>query len=163
RRCLASLARHAPPGAEVIVVDDGSLDSAVSGVTADFGFRSIRLPLSRGFAAAANAGVAAAEPPFVELLNDDAEVTQGWADAALARFAGRGVVAGAPLVLLGPRETASSPPLVDSAGDGWFVGGVAWKRGHRRPLTPALRRSRPVAGASASSAFYRRSAFVAAG
>jgi GT2 family glycosyltransferase len=163
RRCLASLRRHAPAGTEAIVVDDGSPGAAVSRVAADLATRSIRLPVSRGFAAAANAGAAAAASPFIELLNDDAEVTSGWADAALARLAEARVVAVAPLVLLGPPETASSPPLVDSAGDGWFVGGVAWKRGHRRPLTPALRRARRVAGASASSAFYRRDAFLAAG
>jgi GT2 family glycosyltransferase len=52
---------------------------------------------------------------------------------------------------------------VDSAGDRYFVGGVAAKRGHRQPLGPQFLKGRPVFGASASSAFYDRAAVLAVG
>ncbi|HET6576097.1 MAG TPA: glycosyltransferase family 2 protein, partial [Fimbriiglobus sp.] len=82
--------------------------------------------------AAANAGIAAASAPVVELLNDDAEVAAGWADAALRWFADPRVGAVAPLVLQNDpdRLARGLPPLIDSAGDEYDPGGYARKRGH---------------------------------
>src|SRR5690348_3196125 len=98
--CLRSVARFAPPGTEVVVVDDGSPGGVVSDTAAAFrATRVVRLPRRSGFCAAANAGAAAASAPVVELLNDDAEVTEGWADAALRWFADPRIGAVAPLVL----------------------------------------------------------------
>jgi GT2 family glycosyltransferase len=122
----------------------------------------LRLARRGGFCAAANAGVRAAAGEFVELLNDDTEVTAGWADAASRALAVPGVGAVAPLVLIWPGDGPGGP-RVDSAGDRYFVGGIAGKRGHGRPLGPEHLRPGPVFGASASSAFYRRDAFLAAG
>jgi GT2 family glycosyltransferase len=137
-------------------VDDGSPEGVVSVAAASFaGVRVVRLPGRRGFCAAANAGIAAATHPVVELLNDDAEVTAGWAEAALARFRDPGVAAVAPLVLRWP---GGRPGMarVDSAGDRYYLGGVAGKRGHGEVLGPEHERPGPVFGASGSSAFYRR-------
>jgi GT2 family glycosyltransferase len=122
----------------------------------------VRLERQSGFCVAANAGVAAAGSPIVELLNDDTEVTAGWAEAGLARFADARVGAVAPLVLYGPPDRAGLP-RVDSAGDRYFVGGVAGKRGHGEVLGPQHLVPGAVFGASASSAFYRRDAFLAVG
>src|SRR5207237_7374714 len=103
RACLASVTRHAPPGTEVLVVDDASPGGAASAAAGDFpGVRALRLPARGGFCAAANAGIRAAAGEVVELLNDDAEATPGWAAAALARFADPAVAAVAPLVLRWP-------------------------------------------------------------
>src|SRR5262249_23504171 len=100
RLCLASVARFAPPGTEVIVVDDGSPNAIVSQTAAEFaGVKVIRRRKSGGFCAAANAGITAAGGAVVELLNDDAEVTAGWAEAALRWFADDRIAAVAPLVL----------------------------------------------------------------
>ena len=60
-------------------------------------------------------------------------------------------------------KTERPVDLVDSAGDRYFVGGVAGKRGHNTPLTPELLRPGFVFGASASSAFYRREVFLRVG
>ncbi len=144
--CLQSVARHAPAGTEIIVVADGSPGTEVSEFPA---VRQIRLPRRSGFCVAANAGIAAARGEIVELLNDDTEVTAGWAGAALACFADPRVAAVAPLVLLGNS-------IIDSAGDGYDPGGFARKLGHGEPLIPAHRERREVFGASGSSAFYRR-------
>src|SRR4051794_15482717 len=98
--CLRSVARYAPAAAEVVVVDDASADGLISRTAAGFpGTRTVRLPRRSGFCVAANAGVAAASAPVVELLNDDTEVTAGWAGAALRWFADGRVGAVAPLVL----------------------------------------------------------------
>jgi GT2 family glycosyltransferase len=163
RPCLASVARYAPPGTEVIVVDDASPGGSVSRAAATFGFvRVVPLPRRGGFCVAANAGVRAAAGAAVELLNDDTEVTAGWADAALTALSRPGVGAVAPLVLEWPGD-APGGPRVDSAGDRYFVGGIAGKRSRGRPLGPEHLVPGPVFGASASSAFYRRDAFLAAG
>jgi GT2 family glycosyltransferase len=135
----------------------------VSAVAAAFpGVLRLRLRRRGGFCVAANAGVRAASAPVVELLNDDAEVGPGWAEAALAHFAEPDVAAVAPLVLLGP-PGRPGPPRVDSAGDRYFLGGFAGKRGHGQPLGPEHLRPGPVFGASGSSAFYRRAALLGAG
>jgi GT2 family glycosyltransferase len=161
RLCLASVVRHAPAGIEVLVVDDASPGAAASSVANSFAdVRSLRLSRQRGFCAAVNAGVAAAANPIVELLNDDTEVGAGWADAAVAHFADPKVVAVAPLVLCGPPGAA---PRIDSAGDCYFVGGVAAKRGHGLPLQDRFLKTSSVFGACASCAFYRRDALQAVG
>ncbi|MBY0456577.1 MAG: glycosyltransferase [Gemmataceae bacterium] len=161
--CLTSLARFAPAGTEVIVVDDGSRGGCVSRAAAAFaGVAVVRRPKAGGFCAAANAGIEAASGQVVQLLNDDAEVTGGWADAALRWFADPRVAAVAPLVLqIDPERRARGlPPLVDTAGDEYDPGGFAVKRGHN---TAASFPPGPVFGASGCAAFYRRAAVRAAG
>jgi GT2 family glycosyltransferase len=181
RLCLASVGRFAPAGTEVIVVDDGSKNAVVSRAAEQFpGVKVVRRPRSGGFCAAANAGIAAASGSVVELLNDDAEATAGWAEAALRCFADDRVAAVAPLVLQNDpgRLARGLPPLIDSAGDEYDPGGFARKRGHgsvwangpasagrNASLGPLTRGRSPEAvfGASAAAAFYRREALVRAG
>jgi GT2 family glycosyltransferase len=158
RACLASVTAHAPPGAEILVVDDASPAGQVTQVARSFGVRVLRLPRRGGFCAAANAGIAAARGEIVELLNDDTEVAAGWAEAALTWFANPAVAAVAPLVLRWPDGCR-----VDSAGDRYYLGGVAGKWGHGELLGPEHLQARLVFGASASSAFYRRAALLEVG
>jgi GT2 family glycosyltransferase len=155
RACLASVIRLAPPGTEIIVVDDASPRCCISRTSAAFaGVHTLRLPRRRGFCAAVNAGLRAAHSAIVELLNDDTEVTAGWAEAALRAFADPRVAAVAPLVL--QRADATEGPRIDSAGDRYYLGGIAGKRGHGLPPGGRFLQPGRVFGASASSAFYRR-------
>ena len=148
RACLVSVTRYAPADTEILVVDDGSPGGSVSAVAVEFAHtRCLRSPRRRGFCAAANAGIAAARTPVVELLNDDTEVEPGWAEAALARFTDPAVAAVAPLVLRW--DGTGEPAAIDSAGDCYFRGGVAAKRGHGQPL--------PWAGCSSGAAGTYRS------
>jgi GT2 family glycosyltransferase len=158
RACLASVIHHAPPHTEIIVVDDASPHAAASALAGEFaGVRSLRLPKQSGFCAAANAGIQAARGAVVELLNDDTEVTPGWADSALAWFRQATVGAVAPLVLCWPGGEPGHA-RIDSAGDRYDRGGVAGKRGRGVFLCEEYLKPRRVFGASASSAFYRREA-----
>ena len=161
--CLASVTRYAPGDTEVLVVDDASAGGSVSAAASTFpGVRCLRLPRRSGFCVAANAGIRGVCGTIVELLNDDTEVTPGWAEAALAHFAGDQVAAVAPLVLCWD-GSESQPSRIDSAGDRYFVGGVAGKRGHGEPLQPRYLHCGEVFGASASSAFYRRDSLLEVG
>ncbi|MBY0522123.1 MAG: glycosyltransferase family 2 protein [Gemmataceae bacterium] len=160
RACLASVQQHAPVGTEVIVVDDGSPDAVIGRTAVDFaGVRVIPLARRSGFCVAANAGLRAAQGEIVELLNDDTEVAADWAGPALALFADPGVAAVAPLVL----DRRAKEPHIDSAGDRYYLGGIAAKRGHGEPLTPEYLRPCRVFGASGSSAFYRRDVVIHVG
>lgn len=161
-RCLTSVQRYAPAGTEILVIDDASPHRIVSQTARAFAdVRALRFERQRGFCAAVNAGIHAASHPIVELLNDDTEVSAGWAEAALAQFDDPHIAAVAPLVLRGP--PAMGPPMIDSAGDRYFLGGIAGKRGHGQPLNARYLQSSEVFGVSASSAFYRRQALLDVG
>lgn len=165
RRCLETVTTHTPADTEVIVVDDASSDEIVSRTASSFSsIRTLRLPRRSGFCVAANTGIRASTAPVVELLNDDTEVTSGWAEAALARFSDPRVVAVAPLVLqLDPGQ--NGPPIIDSAGDAYDPGGFATKRGRGVAFHSAsdYRSPRQVWGVSATAGFYSRAALDRAG
>lgn len=160
--CLASVSRNRPRdrALEVIVVDDASTDDTPAWLArAHPEVRLVRLPANGGFCRAANAGIAAARGPIVQLLNNDTEVTSGWIEAGLEPFRDPAVGSVAPLVLV-----RSDPRRVDSAGDRYGLLGWPSKRGHGRPVRewehhPADR----VFGASGSSAFYRAAALERVG
>jgi O-antigen biosynthesis protein len=155
--CLSSIARHRPGGhsTEVVVADDGSSDGTVQWLADAYPWvRLVRLETNGGFCAAANAGIAAARGEFIQLLNNDTEVTAGWIEAGLAPFADPAVGSVAPLVLV-----RSDPSRVDSAGDSYALVGWPSKRGHGQDASRWLDRPGDrVFGASGSSAFYRASA-----
>jgi GT2 family glycosyltransferase len=159
RQALRSVRSHAPSGTEIVVVDDGSPQEKASAVAAEFpAVHCLRLPKRRGFCAAANQGIRAASGRIVELLNDDTVVSEGWAKSALRCFRQAEIGAVATLVL------NQNDGTVDSAGDSYYVGGIASKRGHGRQYNHDLMgRARPVFGASASSSFYRRDALLQVG
>ena len=160
--CLASIARHRPSDVpiEVIVADDASSDDTPDWIAdAHPDVRLVRLGRNAGFCGAANAGIEAARGTFIQLLNNDTEVTPAWIEAGLAPFADPRVGSVAPLVLV-----RSDPARVDSAGDTYAAFGWPSKRGHGQPSR--LWADRPadrVFGASGSSAFYRGDALRSVG
>lgn len=160
--CLASIERHRPESiaVEVIVADDASTDGTTEWLAQAFPWViTVALPENGGFCRTANAGISAARGEFIQLLNNDTEVTAGWIEAGLAPFDDPSIGSVAPLVLF-----RSDPSLVDSAGDSYTYTGWPYKRGHRQSVDDWSERPRePVLGASASSAFYRSAALRAVG
>jgi N-acetylglucosaminyl-diphospho-decaprenol L-rhamnosyltransferase len=93
-RCLDSL----PAGLQVVVVDNASQDGTRAEV---FGRSSVQLianPWNRGFAAAANQGIAAVDCEYVLLLNPDVELIGGL-DSLAAECAQPKVAAAGPKLL----------------------------------------------------------------
>jgi len=160
--CLDSVRRHAPRGVEVLVVDDDSPGGCASAEARAAGIASLRLPHRGGFCVAANAGIEQTTGDVIEVLNDDVEVSRGWASAALARFSDPAVGAVTPLVLLGPPGT-SAVERIDSAGDEYLPGGFARKRWHGQPLSAKHLAPGSVFGANGTGAFYRRLALLEVG
>jgi GT2 family glycosyltransferase len=155
RRAVQSVRDHAPPDTQLVVVADGPCASRPPSLPGDVTL--LQRPRPLGFCAAANAGIRAAAAPIVQLLNDDAEVTAGWAEPALAALAHPAVVAVSPLILRWPGDT------IDSAGDAYDPGGFASKRGHGQRVEGQHLVSGEVQAASGCAAFYRRDAVLAVG
>lgn len=159
RRCLASVTQHAPSHTEVIVVDDASTDGSAQMLSTEFPqARLISLRTNQGFCIAANAGWRSAQGEIVELLNNDAEVSKGWAGPCLELFTDPRIAAVAPLVRRLPFRNR-----IDSAGDHVDLVGVARKRREGAAISASEAVAREVFSASASSAFYRRSALEQVG
>ena len=82
RRCLASLEASAGEVRfEVVVVDNASSDGSARHVGDHASARLVANPDNRGFARAANQGIAGTSAPFVLLLNPDAEIVGGTLEA----------------------------------------------------------------------------------
>ena len=158
--CLKSILRCRSNNHSVVVVDDASPDADPSRASIAYPeIQVVRLAERSGFCAAANAGIRAAKTPFVQVLNDDTDVIAGWDQAALTVFRKRPEVAAiAPLILRWPDGGE-----IDSAGDAYYVGGIARKRGHGQALAPEFMEPGYVFGASGCGAFYRRNALLDVG
>jgi mycofactocin system glycosyltransferase len=97
-RCLDAIAR-ACPESEVVVVDDGSVDStAVVRVCGGRRVRVIRHATPRGAAAARNSGLAACSTEFVGFVDSDIVLPGGGVAALMGHFADPRVAAVAPRV-----------------------------------------------------------------
>jgi GT2 family glycosyltransferase len=154
QRCLPSVRRHAPPGTQIVVVDDASTDGTVDWVRQKSPeIDLVALSANQGFCRAGNAGLEHARGDVIELLNNDTEVCSGWAQAALADFADSTIGSVAPLVL-----RMNDPDRIDSCGQDYHLCGWAIARGYGQRLQPKHLIRGEVFGASASSGFYRRTA-----
>jgi GT2 family glycosyltransferase len=102
-----------------------------------------------------NVGLAATNAPFVHILANGFEATDGWTTQALAHFNN-------------PRVGSVTPVICNSQNrDELLSAGVRYRRGGRRTVCTSLADSeselhRPI-GPSISAAFYRRSAIDALG
>ncbi|MDI3339535.1 MAG: glycosyltransferase family 2 protein [Sphaerobacter sp.] len=154
RACLASLREQERQPDEIIVVDNGSRDETRARLPVEF--PEVRLVASQrnlGFAAGNNLGIAWARGDVIVLLNNDTVAEPGCIAglvAPLERDPAIGAVA-ATMVFAGARD------VVASAGIEVFEDGLALDRGLGRPLA-SLGGPRPVFGASAGAAAYRRAA-----
>jgi GT2 family glycosyltransferase len=115
RASLQSLQRQTAAGFETIVVDNGSSDGSADMAESEFGCRVIRNRENRGFCAANNQGIAAAQGDFIALLNNDAEADPGWLAALQAPFHQRpetGMAASKILVWEDPRRIDKAGHLI---------------------------------------------------
>jgi GT2 family glycosyltransferase len=151
--CLAALLPQLPPGAEMIVVDNGSTDGTPAWVRAHHPqLHLIGLPENLGFAGGVNVGLRAARGELLLLLNDDAFAEPGFVAALLDTMAQRPDIGAAAGVLL----FAHRPDIVASAGirmrRDWLALDLwAGRRALDLPADP-----QPIMGPSGGAALYRR-------
>jgi GT2 family glycosyltransferase len=159
-RCCRAVLASMPASSEVIVADDGSTDGTAELLTREAPtVKIVRLEENRGFAAAANRGVAAAQGRIILLLNSDAIVQDGALRAILAAFDDpRLGVAGARLLDEDgtPQWSGGATPTLP-----WMIGVVSGA-GHlaRRVRRDGPRRIDWVSGAAMA---FRREVWSAAG
>jgi len=124
--CLDSLRRQTYPLVEVIVVDNASTDESVTLIQRDYPeVVLVSLDQNLGFAGGVNRGIEAARGEIVAALNNDTEVSPGWAEAlvtALRRHPEAGMAA-SKILLFDRRDT------LHSAGDACGVDGIPLNRG----------------------------------
>jgi len=92
--CLDAL----PRGLQVVVVDNASQDGTLAEIVGRSDVHLIANPWNRGFAAAANQGIAAVDSPCVLLLNPDVELIEGLDSLAAECAQPKVAAAGAKLV-----------------------------------------------------------------
>ena len=151
--CVEALMLQSYTPLEVVVVDDASTDGTAAALQRRYpGVRTIVRDANAGFAAAANTGVRASEGELVALLNNDAVPEPTWIEALV------GAIADAPGVGACASRILTPHRRIELAGDRYRP----WRRPSHRAagLSEAAASSdpRPVFGACAAAALYRRAA-----
>jgi GT2 family glycosyltransferase len=158
--CLDALAaQRGAPDFSVLLVDNGSTDDSVAFVRD----RHPRVGLietgrNLGFAEGNNAGAQQATGDRLIFLNNDTVPEPDW----LARLIGEADAHPAFALVTSRLVFMDDPSIVDSAGDGYFRAGGAFKHGHGAPAS-AFGASREVFGASGAAFLIRRAEFDALG
>ncbi len=146
---LGSLGRQTLPPAEVMVVDNGSVDGSSEWVAGQAGVRMMRNPRNLGFAVAANQGIAATTAGLVLLLNQDVVLDPPFLEVAARRMATH------------PEAGAVAPRLrrqgvLDSTGHQLHSSLWVSNRGQGEPDDGCYAEAEEVFGASAAAVLYRR-------
>ena len=86
-KCLESLAAQTRPAAEIVIVDNGSVDDSLAVARgSELPLRIIELERNTGFAFAANRGIEAAGAEAVALVNTDVVLAPDWIERMAARL-----------------------------------------------------------------------------
>jgi GT2 family glycosyltransferase len=151
--CLAALLPQLPPGAELVLVDNGSTDGTAAWLRTNHpDARLVALPANLGFAGGVNAGLRAARGDLLLLLNDDAFAEAGFVPALLDTLARQPDAGSAAAVLVFEHR----PELVASAGVRVRRDGLALDLWAAEPVANLPAEPRPVFGPSGGAAIYRR-------
>ncbi|MDH3284160.1 MAG: glycosyltransferase family 2 protein [Acidobacteriota bacterium] len=141
------------PSAEVVVLDNGSVDGTVELVERRFGrdVSVVGFDRNLGYTGAYNRGIAQAGTDFVLLLNPDARLAPTFLEHALPAFdePRTGIVAG--------RLMRTGGKTVDTSGQFLARSRKTIDRGYGLPYDPARDRAGPVLSACGAAALYRRS------
>jgi GT2 family glycosyltransferase len=151
--CLNSLRRQTYPHMEVIVVDNASTDESPVLVQRDYPeVKLIRLDYNHGLTGGVNRGIQLARGEVIAPLNNDTEVTPGWAEAlvtALLNHPDAGMAA-SKMLLFDRRDT------LHSAGDAYGVDGIPVNRGVWQPDQRQFDGDEYVWGGCGGAVAYRR-------
>jgi GT2 family glycosyltransferase len=158
--CLESIDAQTTPAAEVIVVDNGSVDGSLEYLRDQHPHvRMLALGRNTGFAHAANRGIEAARDELVALINTDVVLDRDWLERMVGALRTRPDAASAACKML----TLDDSRLVYDAGDVLRRDGACEQRGRFGPDDGRFDCAGDVFGACAGAALYRRDAVLALG
>lgn len=158
--CLDSLYHQEFQDFVTIVVDNGSTDESVPFVKEHFPqVRVISFENNTGFSVAVNAGITAAESPYIALLNNDTEVHPLWLKELVEALEADPKAGSAASKIL----FFSDPTSVNSAGDEFSFFGVAYQRRLRPGDCDLFNEPRYVFSACGAAALYRKELFETIG
>lgn len=151
--CLSALLPQLPPGAEVVLVDNGSTDGTAGWAGAAYPqVRLVALRENLGFSGGVNAGLRAARGALLLLINDDAFAEPGCIQALLDTMAQCPDAGAAGAVL----TFAHLPELVASGGIRIRRDGLALDLWAGRPVAELPAGPQEIMGPSGGAALYRR-------
>lgn len=131
-RSLDSLKNQSYKNFEIIIVDNGSTDGGIDGITEKYPELDIhikKLDTNTGFAVANNIGARMARGKWLALLNADAFPEPDWLENLLKAAKEH------PNAFFASRQIqANAPDLLDGEGDIYHISGLAWRRSYGLPL-----------------------------
>jgi GT2 family glycosyltransferase len=151
--CLDSLQRQTYPHLEVILVDNASTDESVALVRRNYPeIRLVQLEDNLGLTGGVNRGIQAARGEIIAPLNNDTQVSAGWAEAlvtALLDHPDAGIAA-SKMLLFDERDT------LHAAGDAYGVDGIPINRGVWQKDEGQFDREEYIWGGCGGAVAYRR-------
>jgi GT2 family glycosyltransferase len=160
-RCVAALKRQKFQDFSILVIDNGSKDSSVTGIKARYpDVKLIELTTNNGFAAVNNIAAKQAEgSKWVALVNPDAFAESQWLEKMLAAAQKYSDYAAFGCKML----TAGDPDSIDGTGDIYHVSGAAWRHGHGQLAKDRDMEIKEIFSPCAAAALYRRDVFMEIG
>jgi GT2 family glycosyltransferase len=153
--CLNALMQQTEKKFNTIVVDNGSTDGSLEKIKQDFPFASvISFEKNEGFSKAVNAGIRAADTPYVLLLNNDTKVMPDFVEALVTAIETSPDIFSVSAKMI----QYHAPEKIDGAGDSYCILGWARARGKDMPVT-ACETAEDIFSACAGAAIYRRAIF----
>jgi GT2 family glycosyltransferase len=146
-----SLAAQTRKFDEIIVVDNGSTDDSAE-IAERAGAKVLRLEQNKGFAAAVNRGIEAAETEWIAILNNDMTFEPDWLEKLLAAPADSWFATGKIL-------QAGDHSRVDGAFDEISRGACASRCGSGKSDGPVWNQARRIRIAPMTAAIFRRRLF----
>jgi GT2 family glycosyltransferase len=161
-RCLSGLVAQTYSDFEVIIIDNGSSDEALSGLEEKYpilNLRVERLQKNLGFAVANNIGARLANGKWLALLNADAFPAPDWLEQLV-----QAADDNPGFTFFTSRQIqANTPELLDGTGDAYHVSGFAWRQHYNHPASKYGFQSAEVFSACAAAALYSRDDFIKIG
>jgi GT2 family glycosyltransferase len=143
----------------VLVVDDGSTDDSVAWLRTSRPGVELIAQANRGVTAALNVCLSAPRTELVMLLNNDVELHPDCVGELVAALDAHPQAGSATVKLLDFHRR----DVLDGAGDVLTWAGSGHRRGHGEPDRGQYEQARPIFGACAAAALYRRSALDTVG
>jgi GT2 family glycosyltransferase len=148
--CLDSLNNQTFRNFEVVVINNGKVESIPSSETYSFPCRILTPGSNVGFGAAVNLAIRASSSPYVAILNDDTEPDTNWLASLVAELDG-----GPQVGMWASRVQLHGSLSLDSAGMVICFDGSSKQRGHCQPAS-RFSQAQDVLFPSGCAALYRR-------